>query len=290
MSVLAVSRERLRLVTESRPILFRSARRVVRTVTAGRRDPSRVFGELVWNRLDELPDLRADVEAMSDGQALLHFGADELVGSEHHRRILRFFHAWRLQVLRARIGDGLADARILDVGDTDGLILKGLGKTGTGFNISDAALANIRANGVEAVGGDGHRLPFDDGGFDAVLCFEMLEHVESPHQVLTELARVCRPDGRVFLSIPWVPTTTFHPRDPGKPRGFQHVCELARDDFHALVSHSDLDVVWEDVCWLFGRPTTIEQRLFLAANRRQTLVAHAFRGFQFYELARSAAA
>src|SRR5438270_196048 len=109
--------------------------------------------------------------------------------------------------------------------------------------------------------------PFADDEFDYLLCFETLEHVESPHEVLTELARVCRPGGRVFISIPWVPTTTFHPRDPSIPRGYQHVCELAHDDFHALVTHTPLQVVWEDVCWMLGKPRTLEQRVAKLASR-----------------------
>jgi SAM-dependent methyltransferase len=273
------------LPAEPSALLRRYARPAVRAFTGGRRDPSRVFGELVWNRLDELPDLRADVEAMSDEEARRHFGEEEPIESEHHRRVLRLFHAWRVVVLRARIGARLPDATLLDVGDTDGLILRHLGKGGTGFNLSEAALRNIRGNGVDAVGGDGHGLPFDDAVFDYVLCFETLEHVESPHQVLSELARVCKPEGRLFVSIPWVPTTVFHPRDPTIPRGYQHVCELARDDFHALVSHSPVRVTWEDICWVLGRPRTFEQRLFLAANRGRVTPADSFRGFQFYELA-----
>jgi len=265
--------------------LRRALRPAVRAVTAGSRDPSRLFGELVWNQLDENPELRSDVDAFSDDEARRHFGDDEPVESEHHRRVLRYFHAWRIHTLRQRLGARLECARVLDVGDTDGLILKGLGKPGTGFNLSDAALRNIRSNGIEAVGGDGHGLPFEDGSFDVVLCFEMLEHVEAPHQVLTELARVAGDGGRVFLSIPWVTSTAFHPRDSSIPRGYQHICELAPHDFHALVSHSQLSVVWEDVCWLLGRPRTLEQRLFLARHRRDRLIAWTFKGFQFYELA-----
>jgi SAM-dependent methyltransferase len=246
-----------------------------------------VIGELVWNRRDELPELAPELERFTDDDARRHFGAEEPLESEHLRRVVRLFHAWRVHVLRVRIGDRLPDAQLLDVGDTDGLILRNLGKTGIGFNLSQAALENIRAHDVEAVGGDGHGLPFPDGSFDGVLCFETLEHVESPHQVLTELARVCRPDGRVFVTIPWVPRTTFHPRDAAIPRGYQHICELARDDFHALVSHSPLEVVWEDVFWVLGRPRTLEQRLFLATHRGH-IVGGAFRGFQFYELARVA--
>src|SRR5262249_52105820 len=160
-----------------------------------------------------------------------------------------------------------------------GRILKELGRTGTGFNLSEAALRNIRANGIEAVGGDaGEGLPFGDDELDYVLCFETLEHVERPHAVLLELARVCRPGRRVFVPIPWVRVTTFHPRDPSVARGYQHVCELAHDDFHALVTHTPLRVAWEDVCWVFGKPRTLEQRLVLLAARGPT-VGGLFRGF-----------
>lgn len=277
------------MAADASQFLRRVARRAVRTAGGGRRDPYRIVSELAWNRLAEQPELRPYVDDFTDEQARMHFGEEEPLESEHARRIVRVFHAWRVHLLRERIGPRLADARMLDVGDTDGLILKQLGQGGIGFNLSEAALRNIRANGIEAVGGDGHGLPFPDDDFDYVLCFETLEHVESPHQVLTELARVCRPGGRVFVSIPWVPQTTFHPRDASIPRGYQHVCELARDDFHALVSHTPLRVVWEDVFWALGSPRTLEQRFFLAANRGRHIVAGTFRGFQFFELARDGA-
>ena len=254
---------------------------------AGRR-AARVIGELVWNRLDEQPELKPSVEAFTDEEAYVHFGEDEPLEEEYLRRAVRLFHAWRVHVLRERIGTRLASARMLDVGDTDGRILKELGQTGTGFNLSEAAVRNIRANGIEAVVGDaGEGLPFAGGEFDYVLCFETLEHVESPHEVLRELARVCGDDGRVFVSIPCVPVTTFHPRDPSIARGYQHVCELAHDDFHALVTHTPLGVVWEDVCWVLGKPRTLEQRLLSLTARGRT-VGGLFRGFQFFELAKRA--
>ena len=270
------------MAADARHLLPDPARRLLHT--AGERHAD-VVGELIWNRLGEQPELQPHVDAFSDEQAYVHFGEDEPLTAEHLRRGVRLFHAWRVHMLRERIGEQrLADARMLDVGDTDGLILKELGQSGTGFNLSEAPLRNIRANGIEAVGGDGHGLPFADDEFDYVLCFETLEHVESPHEVLTELARVCRPGGRVFISIPWVPTTTFHPRDPSIPRGYQHVCELAHDDFHALVTHTPLQVVWEDVCWMLGKPRTLEQRVAKLASRGR-IVAGMFRGFQFFELA-----
>ena len=45
-------------------------------------------------------------------------------------------------------------------------------------------------------------LPVEDGAFDAVLCTQVLEHVAEPAQSLRELARVLRPEGTLWLSVP----------------------------------------------------------------------------------------
>lgn len=262
-----------------------AARRVLRGSL-----PSDLVAELVANRVEAEPQLAAVYESMTDEQARLHFGAEEPLDAEHLRRAVRYFHAWRVQVLRERLGERLARARFLDVGDTDGLMLKHLGKPGLGFNLAPAAITNIRANGIEAQLGDGQELPFDDGSFDCVLCFETLEHVESPAQLLGQLARVCKPDGRVFVSIPWVPRTFIHRRDPSIARGYAHVFEFARDDFAALVSHTPLEIRWEAVCDVLGPPSRPAHRAFLFATHRSYQVAGMFRRFQFFELAPSAPA
>lgn len=246
--------------------------------------PSDLVGELIESKVRSQPHLEALYADMTDEQARLHFGAEETLEHEHLRRALRYFHAWRVNVLRERIGERLASARMLDVGDTDGLMLKHLGKSGLGFNLSPAAGANIRANGVEAQLGDGQELPFDAGSFDYVLCFETLEHVEDPIRLLGQLGRVCAPDGRVFISIPWVPRTFVHARDPGINRGYGHIFEFSRQDFGSLLTHSSLRLHWEAVCDLIGPPTRPAHRVFLAATRRSHVLAGGFRRFQFFEL------
>jgi SAM-dependent methyltransferase len=262
-----------------RDLVERAARRALQGSL-----PSDLVDQLIDNRLTQEPRLRPLFEEMTDEEARLHFGPEEPLEARHLRSSVRYFHAWRLQVLRERLGARLADARILDVGDTDGLLLKHLGKPELGFNLAPAAVDHIRSNGVEAVLGDGQRLPFDDGSFDCVFCFETLEHVESPAQLLEELARVCTPGGRVFVSIPWVPRTFIHARNPRIQRGYAHVFEFARADFGALVSHTPLRIRWEAVCDLIGTPSRPAQRVFLLATRRSYLLAGMFRRFQFFEL------
>lgn len=51
-------------------------------------------------------------------------------------------------------------------------------------------------------------LPFPDNEFDAVLCFETLEHLPQPGRFLQELCRVLMPKGELLLTTPnplWEP-------------------------------------------------------------------------------------
>lgn len=45
-------------------------------------------------------------------------------------------------------------------------------------------------------------MPVADDSFDAVLCSEVLEHVQRPIDAIRELSRVIRPAGRMFLTAP----------------------------------------------------------------------------------------
>lgn len=249
-------------------------------------DPRDTAAELIWNRLRERDDkaLSELLEQFSDDRARVHFGDHDLMEHELYRRAVRYFHSWTVQTLKTRIGDKLPHVSAVDVGDSDGMVLKNLGKTGIGFNLSPEAVRNIQKNGIEARLGDAQGLPFDDGEFDCVLCFETLEHVENPHQVLQELSRICRRDGRIFLSIPWVPRTFIHSRDASQPRGQEHIFEFCHEDFLALCSHVPLKVEWHDVCWLFGKPDTFSQRFLMLMHLNDHIVCGAFRGFQFFEL------
>ena len=42
---------------------------------------------------------------------------------------------------------------------------------------------------------DGKTLPFADKSFDAVVCFEVLEHIFNPDEAITEIRRVLKGDG-----------------------------------------------------------------------------------------------
>lgn len=56
-------------------------------------------------------------------------------------------------------------------------------------------------------------LPFESESFDLVVSFQVLEHVKSCDQYLSEAARVCRHDGILVISVPSVWPFHPHPTD-----------------------------------------------------------------------------
>ncbi|KFN51267.1 hypothetical protein P873_03100 [Arenimonas composti TR7-09 = DSM 18010] len=51
---------------------------------------------------------------------------------------------------------------------------------------------------------DGAALPFADASVDGVICLEVLEHVADPARVVAEIARVLRPGGDAWISMPFL--------------------------------------------------------------------------------------
>ncbi|MDG1170445.1 MAG: bifunctional 2-polyprenyl-6-hydroxyphenol methylase/3-demethylubiquinol 3-O-methyltransferase UbiG, partial [Sulfitobacter sp.] len=96
---------------------------------------------------------------------------------------------------------------VLDLGCAGGFMAEALAARGSHVTGIDPAVAAIEAARNHARGaglhigydvGVGEALPYDDAGFDAVVCVDVLEHVTDLQKVLSEVARVLRPGG-LFL-------------------------------------------------------------------------------------------
>jgi len=57
------------------------------------------------------------------------------------------------------------------------------------------------------------RIPVADGYFDGIICNAVLEHVENPEDVVAEFARVCRPGGVLYLTVPFLQPEHLDPAD-----------------------------------------------------------------------------
>jgi SAM-dependent methyltransferase len=60
---------------------------------------------------------------------------------------------------------------------------------------------------------EGDRWPVEDGGADAVLCVEVLEHVAEPQALLDEARRSLRPGGAIALTVPFAARWHYTPHD-----------------------------------------------------------------------------
>lgn len=78
---------------------------------------------------------------------------------------------------------------------------------GTWFlDASPPAVAKLREHGARAEVGIISTIPFDDGVFDLVAAFDIVEHVDDDAAALSELSRVAAPKATVLISAPLHPS------------------------------------------------------------------------------------
>lgn len=109
-----------------------------------------------------------------------------------------------------RVG-GLTGLRVLDAGSGNGGISIAFAKKGAsveGIDIEEELVAIARSE-AERTGStarfswyEGTTLPFPDGSFDAAVSVSVIEHVSDPRQYFSEILRVLKPGGSLYLAFP----------------------------------------------------------------------------------------
>ena len=74
------------------------------------------------------------------------------------------------------------------------------------------AVARLRPSPIDWQLGDAGHLPFEDNSFDRVLCQFALTFIDNRIAAIREMLRVCKPNGRVAVSI-WAPLEHCHGYD-----------------------------------------------------------------------------
>jgi 2-polyprenyl-6-hydroxyphenyl methylase/3-demethylubiquinone-9 3-methyltransferase len=123
-------------------------------------------------------------------------------------RALHDLNPARLGFIEA--GTKLAGARVCDVGCGGGILSEALARAGAevvALDLAEDVLGAARLHALESgLAIDYRLLPVErlaeaePGGFDAVACMELLEHVPDPAAFVRECARLLRPDGRLYVS------------------------------------------------------------------------------------------
>jgi SAM-dependent methyltransferase len=111
----------------------------------------------------------------------------------------------------ARLLDALAplppSATILDVGPGSGVNLPILLQRGrvTVVDTEPSSVFECLLGGADAVRGDATRQPFGDESFDLICALDVLEHLDDDCAALRECARLLKPSGWLFVSVPALP-------------------------------------------------------------------------------------
>jgi len=126
-----------------------------------------------------------------------------------------------------RLADPRPGERALDVGTGTGHWACDLADRGlevTGIDASESMLRAARTKDCRVTWkrADVEAMPFADGAFDLVLSVTVLEFVRDPARVLTEMARVTAPGGRMVVGVlnarsSWAAARTREAQEHGGP-------------------------------------------------------------------------
>jgi SAM-dependent methyltransferase len=151
----------------------------------------------------------------------------ERFAPDAHGPLLAYEHVHRY-ALAATL---LKGRRVLDLASGTGYGTRILRSAGADVVALDLDADCARAAGSPSLCGRAELEPFGDGSFDAVVCFEAIEHVPEPSRVLDEIVRVLRPSGVALLSTP---DRALYTERAGQ-RNPHHLAELDCAEFAALL-------------------------------------------------------
>jgi SAM-dependent methyltransferase len=191
--------------------------------------------------------------------------------------------------------------RILDLSTGTGWTSRVLARRGAAvigadiaLDLLDAARAKAKAEGlpIQYQIGDAESLPFEDGAFDAVASTYGVMFASRPDAAAMELARVCRPGGRIALTTWLSDSNVFQmfqvmkrymapPPSPAPPSPFEwgrveRIQELLGQTFHlrfekglSYYREPSAEAAWETFSKGYGPTRTLAASL--DAERRGAL-------------------
>lgn len=144
-----------------------------------------------------------NIEAQYDDFARKHDIDDYYARSNF---LIRFVEQARLRCIRRMIRARHGDV-VLEVGCGGGHVLRMFPEANlTGLDVSGCMLEKARKNlagyRVQLLKGEMHELALNDQTYDKVICTEVLEHVENPDAILSQIRRVLKPGGTAVITLP----------------------------------------------------------------------------------------
>jgi SAM-dependent methyltransferase len=111
----------------------------------------------------------------------------------------------RVRETLEQFGTISADARVIEIGSgAHGLIFCFGARLGVGIDPLAVSYRNLFPrwqNSAQTIAAAGEQLPFRDQTFDVVLCDNVVDHAESPVQIVAELARILKSGGLLYFTV-----------------------------------------------------------------------------------------
>jgi SAM-dependent methyltransferase len=107
--------------------------------------------------------------------------------------------------LLRRYGGGNGRPHLLEIGCGAGGLLKELAQTTVayGMDVEAESMKYCQERGLERLClGDAAALPYRSERFDAVVCVDVLEHLDDDRAALADIYRVLKPGGRLLATVP----------------------------------------------------------------------------------------
>jgi GT2 family glycosyltransferase/SAM-dependent methyltransferase/glycosyltransferase involved in cell wall biosynthesis len=175
-----------------------------------------------------MPPRRADAPRLIDwtGERCVPWAPNVQVVYEHYHRYL-----WARELVTGR--------KVLDLGSGEGFgsaLLRDVAREVVGIDVDERTVEHSQLNyagpGLEfRVASATDLSDFPDDSFEAVVAFEVIEHIRDQEAVLSEVARVLAPGGVVIMSTP---DRHEYSEATGQENPF-HERELSQDEFRILL-------------------------------------------------------
>jgi 2-polyprenyl-3-methyl-5-hydroxy-6-metoxy-1,4-benzoquinol methylase len=112
---------------------------------------------------------------------------------------------------------------------------------GLDYTFNFLRLAQPRSSNIGLAQADATQMPYRDSAFDAAICSETVEHIPDDRRVVQEIARVLKPGGLLFFTVPnlWNAArivSMIKARDFTVQLGEHHIREYSPREVHRLLS------------------------------------------------------